>query len=91
VRVALGARAADVARLVVGEGARLTIAGIAAGAGIALAAGRWLQPLLFRESAADPVVYGAVAAAMLVVALVASASPALRAARTDPNAVLRAE
>jgi ABC-type antimicrobial peptide transport system permease subunit len=58
---------------------------------VALAAGRWLQPLLFRQSAADPLVYVGVGGAMLAVALVASALPAFRAARADPNTALRAE
>jgi ABC-type antimicrobial peptide transport system permease subunit len=50
-----------------------------------------MQPLLFKQSAKDPVVYLFVGVVMLVVALVASASPAARAARADPNAALRAE
>jgi ABC-type antimicrobial peptide transport system permease subunit len=52
---------------------------------------RWIQPLLFRQSATDPLVYGAVAALLIVVALAASALPALRATKADPNAALRAE
>jgi ABC-type antimicrobial peptide transport system permease subunit len=50
-----------------------------------------VQPLLFRQSATDPVTYGAVGAAMIVAALAASAVPAIRAGRADPNTALRAD
>ena len=66
-------------------------AGVVLGGLIALGASRWMQPLLFQQSAKDPVVYAVVSALMLVVALAASASPAARAAKADPNAALRAE
>jgi ABC-type lipoprotein release transport system permease subunit len=49
------------------------------------------MPLLFQQSAKDPEVYALVGALMLVAALAASASPAARAAKADPNATLRAE
>jgi predicted permease len=91
VRLALGARGRDVLRAVVGRGVRLTAAGVVAGGALAAAASGRLQPLLYQESALDPRVYGAVALLLLVVAVAASARPALRAARTDPNSVLRAE
>jgi putative ABC transport system permease protein len=91
VRIALGAQSSNILGLVVGQGVRFAFAGIAGGTVVALAAGRWVQPLLFHESARDPVVIGAVGVAMLVVALAASAIPALRAAKADPNAALRAD
>ena len=91
VRIALGARRADIIGMVVGNGLRVVIVGTIAGAGIARLAGRWVAELLFQESPNDPVVYGAVACALVVVALVATALPAMRAARLDPNAALRAE
>jgi ABC-type lipoprotein release transport system permease subunit len=50
-----------------------------------------LQPLLFRQSAKDPMVFALIAGVMLVVALVAAASPALRAVRVDPNRALRGD
>src|SRR6185436_11923456 len=84
VRVALGAQAADVGRLVVGQGLRLAIAGLAIGGAISLAASRWIQPLLFQQNARDPVVFAVVAAMLMVVALIASSVPAMRAARVDP-------
>lgn len=91
VRVALGAEASHMMRLVVAEGLRFAAFGVILGGVFALAAGRWIAPLLFDQSARDPVVFGTVTAALLVVAVVASAIPAIRAARVDPNAALRAE
>jgi len=91
VRVALGARARDILRLVVGQGLRFAVAGVALGCVLAFLAGRWLEPLLFHQSARDPVVYGTVGAVLLLVALAASAAPAARAAKADPNTALRAE
>ena len=86
--MALGARRPAIVRLVVGRSLQPACAGVALGA---VAASRWIQPLLIRQSATDARVYAAVAAAMLLVALLAAARPALRAARADPNAALRAE
>jgi putative ABC transport system permease protein len=91
VRVALGAQSKDILRLVVGQGMAFAFAGVVLGGVIAFVASRWMQPLLFQQSAKDPVVYALVGAIMLVVALAASASPAARAAKADPNAALRAE
>jgi ABC-type antimicrobial peptide transport system permease subunit len=91
VRVALGARTADVLRLVVGEGLRIAVVGVSAGALLALLAGRWLAPLLFNVSPRDPGVFAIVATVLLAVALAASLLPALRAARVDPATALRAD
>jgi hypothetical protein len=91
VRVALGARRADILGLIVGRTVRLMLAGIVAGGAIALFAGRWLQPLLFQQSATDARVYALVAATMLAVAILASSLPANRASRADPNRSLRAD
>lgn len=91
VRIALGARAADVARLVVGQGLRFALAGVVAGSSLALLASRWVQPLLFRQSARDPAVFSLVAGMLVLVALMAAGIPALRATRADPNTALRAE
>jgi predicted permease len=91
VRAALGAQGRDIVRLVVGEGARVAALGLTIGLAIALAAGRWVEPLLFRVSPRSPGVLAGVAAVLLAVALVASLIPARRAARADPNAALRAE
>jgi putative ABC transport system permease protein len=91
VRVALGAQSRDILRLVVGQGMTFALAGVLLGGGVALFAGRWIQPLLFQQSPRDPVVYASVGVIMLLVALAASASPAARAAKADPNAALRSE
>ena len=91
VRISLGAQTRDVFGLVVGQGLRLGVAGVAIGGMISFAAARWLKPLLFQESARDPAVYALVAAVLLAVAVVASYVPARRAARVDPNVALRAE
>lgn len=91
VRVALGAAAGDVVRLVVGEGLRFALAGAAVGVVIALLAAPRIAPLLFNQSARDPVVFGTVTGTLLAVAVVASLIPAIRSARVNPNAALRAD
>jgi putative ABC transport system permease protein len=91
VRVALGAAARDVMLLVVGEGLRFAVTGAVVGGAIALIAAPQIAPLLFNQSPRDPVVFGAVTAVLLVVAVLASMIPAIRGARVDPNAALRAE
>jgi predicted permease len=90
-RIALGAHARDVLRMILGEGLRFGLAGIAIGVAIALAAGHWVQPLLYDESARDPLVFIAVAAVLVIAAIAASAIPAVRAVRVDPSIALRAE
>jgi predicted permease len=91
IRVALGAQRRDIVRLVVGQGVAFAIAGVTAGLVAALLAARWIQPLLFQQSAVDPLTYGTVGTIMVVVALVASATPAWRASCADPNAALRTD
>jgi predicted permease len=91
VRIALGARVADVVTLVVRDGMRVVIAGVAIGLAAALLGGKWLQPLLFDVSPRDPVVYSIVAAVLIGVAIAASWIPAQRAARVDPSTALRGE
>jgi len=91
VRMALGARAGDVVRLVVGQGARLVAAGVVAGLAGALVLGRALGGLLYGVGASDPPTVAAAAAVLAFVALAASWVPARRAARADPAVVLRAE
>jgi predicted permease len=91
VRVALGARGRDVSRLVVADGLRVAIGGGAIGFAIALAAGRVVEPLLFRTSPRDPRTFALAAIVVLVVALVATLVPAWRAGRVDPVVALRGE
>jgi len=91
VRLALGARRSNIVGLVIGQGAWFATVGFVLGSALALGAARWLQPLLFQQSARDPIVYAGVGAVLIGVALVASGLSAARAAKADPNLVLRSE
>lgn len=91
VRIALGASVGRLIRMIVKQGVLFAAAGIVIGSAIALWAGRWLAPLLFAQSPNDPVVYGSVAAVLLVVAVAATLVPALRATRVSPTEALRAD
>lgn len=91
VRIALGARTADVLRLVMGEGLRVSAVAVVLGTALALLAGRWVKPLLYEVSERDPVTLGVVTVTLLVVAAVASFIPARRAARVDPSVSFRAD
>jgi predicted permease len=90
VRVALGATAADVLRLVVGRSGRLAVTGIALGALGALWGTRVLRGMLYDVTPTDPAVLAGVAVLLAAVALVASWLPGRRAARVDPAVTLRA-
>jgi len=91
VRIALGAQTGDVLRLVVGSGLRVAVAGIVIGGAIALVAGRFIAPLLYRVSPKDPLIYALAGITLLGVAVLASLVPARRATRVDPNTALRAD
>ncbi|HEX3644144.1 MAG TPA: ABC transporter permease [Vicinamibacterales bacterium] len=91
VRMAIGARPTDVVRMVLAEGGRLAMAGVAAGSVAAIAGARLIRGLLFDVSATDPLTYAAVALGLLAVALLASYIPARRATRVDPMIALRGE
>jgi predicted permease len=91
VRLAIGASRGSVIRLVVGDAVRFALAGIVIGTGAALGAGRWIAPLLFRQSPHDPAVFAVVAVVLLGVAIAASFMPALRAASVDARTALQAE
>jgi putative ABC transport system permease protein len=91
VRIALGARAADVARLVVGEAVRVGGIGITIGVALALWAAKWVEPLLYDVSPTEPGIYVTVAVVLLCVAVVASWVPARRATRVDPSVALGAD
>jgi putative ABC transport system permease protein len=91
IRLALGARRTDVARLVAASAVRIAAAGVAAGTMTAAALGRFLTGLLFGVQPLDPVAVAAPALLLLAVALVACAAPAVRAVRVDPAASLRVE
>jgi ABC-type antimicrobial peptide transport system permease subunit len=95
VRMALGAHDMRILTMVLRQGAMqlaigLTI-GLALALGLAIAGGAGIQNALFGVSARDPLIYGAVAALVATVALVATLVPARRATRVDPMIALRAE
>ena len=89
VRMAIGARPADVQRMVLADGGRLAVLGVLLGIGLALAAARVLRGLLFHVSPADPATFIGVGMALVAVAMFASYIPARRATRVDPNVALR--
>jgi predicted permease len=90
-RVALGARSGHIARLVLKQGVGFALAGVAVGLTIAAVTAPRMESLLYKLSPRDPVVFVTVCVTMIVVGVVASAVPALRAMRADPNRALRSE
>jgi putative ABC transport system permease protein len=91
VRVALGAEPSAVARLVVGNGLRLALAGVAIGAVASVGATRTLSGILFGVSATDPATFVTITIVVTAIALLASYVPARRALRIDPAEALRAQ
>jgi predicted permease len=91
VRLALGARAAQVLALVMREGVTLAAGGVALGLVAAAAGAAWLRSQLYGVTPWDPVSLAATLPILLVAALIACAVPALRAVRTDPAEALRGD
>jgi putative ABC transport system permease protein len=90
VRIALGASATRVMRLVAGEGLVLATIGVVLGLGAALLLGRSMGTMLYGVSATDPVTFAAIAAVAALTAITASLVPAMRALRIDPSRSLAA-
>src|SRR5262245_4964029 len=91
IRIALGARPAEVRRIVISHGMRLAVAGIAVGIAGSLALTRLMTTLLYQVKATDPGTFALVAAVLAVVAFLANYIPARRATRIDPLTALRHE
>jgi len=91
VRMALGATVGTVRRQVVSQGTKIVLVGVVIGLAVAFAATRLLAALLFEVEAADPLIFGAMAAMMVGVGMLASYVPARRASGVDPIEALRGE
>ena len=90
-RLAIGATPVAVVRLVVAEGLKLAICGVAIGLIGGAVSGALLSALLFRVGALDPITFAGGALLMIAVSLIACCVPARRAARVDPLVALRYE
>jgi putative ABC transport system permease protein len=91
VRMALGATRGRVLQLVVGQGMRLTLIGVAIGIALSFVAGRYLSSMLFNTPPRDPITLVAVALGLVVVSVCACFIPARRATLIDPMVALREE
>jgi ABC-type antimicrobial peptide transport system permease subunit len=91
IRMALGAQASHLRRMVIGQGMALALIGVVIGIGGALWLTRFLASFLFGVKAMDPVVFVATPLLLTLVALIATWIPARRATRVDPMAALRLE
>jgi putative ABC transport system permease protein len=90
-RMALGAQAPDVLRLMLGQGMLLALGGTASGLAAGFIAARVVSGLLYGVSPKDPLTFGAVGSVLLAVAFLACYVPARRATHVDPLVALRTE
>ena len=91
VRLSLGASRGGIMRMVVTDAVRVAVLGIAIGGVVVLLSGRWIGPMLYRQSPRDVTVFAFVGLVLFAVAIIASCVPALRAARIDPRTALQAD
>ncbi len=90
-RQALGAQPREIFALVIGEGARLALAGVGAGLLLALALSGLAEKFLYQVEATDPLTYAALSIVLIAIAAAAGLLPARRATRVDPMIALRHE
>jgi predicted permease len=91
VRIAIGARAGNIVRAVLGSALRLILVGVVVGTGVALVAGRSVSTLLYETSPTDPLILVSAAAALIITGCVAVLVPVRRAVQVDPLIALREE
>jgi len=91
IRLALGAQSVDVLKLILGQGLKLALIGVALGLAAAFALTRWMGSLLFEVAPTDILTFSLIAVVLLCVALIACWIPARRATKVDPLETLRAE
>jgi putative ABC transport system permease protein len=91
IRMALGAKPADVLGIVIGQGLTLAAVGVAIGIGAGIGLTRWIASMVYGVSARDPATFAAVSILLLLVALAACSIPARRAMQVDPLVALRYE
>src|SRR5262249_34536896 len=89
VRIALGAQSSDILKMVLGRSAMLAILGVAAGLALSYAAGRAMESLLAGVNPGDPATFIAAIFLCLLMAVLGSLAPALRAVKVDPISAIR--
>jgi predicted permease len=91
VRIALGARVTDIAKLVISDGFRTVVLGVLVGIALAVAAGKLVASLLYGISPRDPVILAGAGVLLAVIGVIACVVPAVRASRVDPVSSLRVD
>jgi putative ABC transport system permease protein len=91
IRMALGAQTGDVMKLILMQGLKLSLTGVAIGLTAAFSLTRWMKSLLFEVRPTDPMTFGVIALLLIAVSLLACWIPARRAAKADPMVALHCE